>query len=82
MRTPAPVGRIAFFSSLVVALVCVAWGYSEMNGGGCDGGTCLVGLVIGIVCGGAVMLVAFPVLWMILALFARLAAPRGPRDRP
>lgn|GEM_PF-3825979 len=74
-------GRIAFFSSLVVALVCVAWGYSEMNRGGCDGGTCLVGLIAGLVYGAVAMVVVFPVLWMILALLARLAARRGPGHR-
>ena len=77
-RRRFPAGRIAFAVSLLAALVCVGWGYSEMNRGGCDGGTCLIGLILGLACGGAAMLVGFPVLWMILALLAKLGSRRDP----
>jgi hypothetical protein len=71
--TPAPRRLPAALLGLIVAtmvsVACVFIGYAASKGGGCDGGLCMIPIVLG--WGAAV--VAWPIVFGIVALLVRLA---------
>jgi hypothetical protein len=61
-------GVIALFLSVLAALAFVVNGYLEMHAGrGCDGGTCTVAFMLGLVQGAAALILGFPSLWLLIA---------------
>jgi hypothetical protein len=64
-------GRAAWLAFLLATIVAggfVVNGYAEMSSGGCDGGTCLVALVVGVVRGCIAWVITFPAVWLVSAL--------------
>jgi hypothetical protein len=59
---------LAFLIATIVAAGFIVHGYSEMHSGGCDGGTCVIALVVGVVRGSVAWVITFPVVWIVAAL--------------
>jgi hypothetical protein len=67
-RQPLDSGVIALFPAVAIAVAFVVNGYSEMHAGvGCDGGTCAVALIMGVVKGVGTLILGFPTLWLLIA---------------
>ena len=76
MAQPFPSSLIALFLAIAAALAFVVDGYREWHAGrGCDGGTCTIAFILGLVKGAGALLLGFPSLWLVIA-GARRAARR------
>jgi hypothetical protein len=66
-----PAARIAVVVATIVSALCVLIGYSESHTGGCDGGLCMIPVVLGWV--GAVVgwPIVFGVVWGLVGLANR-----------
>jgi hypothetical protein len=71
---PFPSGLIALVVATAVAFFFVYSGYDEMRhpASGCDGGLCVLSLVMGVIHGGIAWIVVFPLSWLLIAAVRRL----------
>jgi hypothetical protein len=80
---PFPSGVIAFTLAVLAAVGFVVEGYLVIRGGGgrqgCDGGTCVVALYLGILKGVVALVVGFPLLWVLISVVSRLFRRRDAR---
>jgi hypothetical protein len=82
LRRRFPPGLVAFVLATIVGAMFALHGYAGMRAGGCDGGTCLIAFVMGLVHGGIAWMVVFPVAWVLLARLRRMDERREPRLPP
>lgn len=70
-RPRQPAGFLAFLIASAIAVAFVYSGCTGASEGGCDGGTCLVSVLVGIQHAVISWVVAFPLAWVLIAAVRR-----------
>jgi hypothetical protein len=66
-----PAARIALVIATIVSGACVLLGYRASHGGGCDGGLCMIPVVLGWVAAAVGWPIVFGLVWGLVGLANR-----------